>query len=99
MLLNNLGVQNGTQIVFDSSDAIDENAAEEGDAEPDDDVLDLGDVASELTDMLSSIGGAELTPGFTQFRLGQHNNPKVTEKSIVIGGALVSVLFLAVCLH
>jgi len=87
-------------ISFDRSLVITENAAEEGDAEADDDLLDLGDVASELTDMLSSIGGAELTPGFTQFRLGQHS-PPVTEKSIVIGAyfVCVRVSFLAACVR
>lgn len=82
MLLNNLFVQNGCQIVFDSSDAIDETP--EDDEVPDDDELDLGDLAGELNDLFSSIGGAELTPGFTQFRLG-HADPKATEKSLVIG--------------
>ena len=86
MLLNNLSVQNGCCIVFDSSDAIDEAASDETPApeNDDDDALDLGDVAGELKDLLSSIGGAELTPGFTQFRLGQtpQDGP---EKSLDIG--------------
>ena len=86
MLLNNLSVQNGCCIVFDSSDAIDEAATDETPApeNDDDDALDLGDVAGELKDLLSSIGGAELTPGFTQFRLGQtpQDGP---EKSLDIG--------------
>ena len=88
MLLNNLNVQNGCQIVFDSSDAIDEGYAEAS-GSPEDDELELGDLAGELNDLFSSIGGAELTPGFTQFRLG-HMNPQAAEKSLVIGKSIRS---------
>lgn len=93
MLLNNLNVQNGCQIVFDSSDAIDEGSAEDSACPVDDDELELGDLGGELNDLLSSIGGAELTPGFTRFRL-DHMNPQAVEKSLVIG---TSILF-ATCL-
>eukprot|EP01043_Picozoa_sp_COSAG02_P070699 COSAG02_NODE_12627_length_1517_cov_3.346262_2_plen_274_part_00 len=89
MLLNNLNVQNGCQIVFDSSDAIDEGSAEANDSPEGDDELELGDLAGEINDLFSSIGGAELTPGFTQFRLG-HMNPQATEKSLVIGKSIYS---------
>ena len=82
MLLNNLSVQNGCQIVFDSSDAIDETSEDSG--SPDDDELELGDLAGELNDLFSSIGSAELTPGFTRFRLG-HTQPQAAEQSLVIG--------------
>lgn len=103
MLLNNLNVQNGCQIVFDSSDAIDEGSAEDGASPVDDDELELGDLAGELNDLFSSIGGAELTPGFTQFRLG-HMNPQAAETSLVIGMRICSprvrlLVDLAVCLR
>ena len=87
MLLNNLSVQNGCQIVFDSSDAIDDGSINR-EGSPDDDELELGDLAGELNDLLSSIGGAELTPGFTQFRLG-HTKPQAAGNSLVIGASVV----------
>lgn len=86
MLLNNLSVQNGCQIVFDSSDAIDDGSVNR-EGFPDDDELELGGLASELNDLLSSIGGAELTPGFTQFRLG-HTKPQAAGKSLIIGASV-----------
>ena len=90
MLLNHLNVQNGCQVVFDSSDAVDAMAgtekANDDEEEDDDDAIDLGEMAGDLKNVLQSIGSAELTPGFTAFRLSRSEGSDISaQHSLVIG--------------
>ena len=90
MLLNHLCVQNGCQIVFDSSDASEDKErvgqefleGVEASNDDEEDALDLGDaMAGEMRDALRSIGSAELTPGFTDFRLSRQDGTAVADTS------------------
>ena len=58
MLLNHLGVQNGCQIVFDSSDAMECHMDDEDEDDDAIDLADLGDVGGALPRI--SIGAGPL---------------------------------------